>query len=211
MAKVIVLKKDNGMVAVMYPCWDARGVTLIPGRPEIPAVPAVPEVKQSKTTPYQPAIPAQDAIPAVAPQVLSADGLIVPGITSVESEDDFIARLVSGLPKGIEFVIMDESDLPNADSDFFEAWAFGKAIIVDLTAAKNIWRDKLRQLRDPVMAQLDIAYMRADEVGDIEAKAQIAAKKQALRDLPNHKSIAGATNTIQLRNAGLDIISANSP
>lgn len=209
--KVIALKKDNGMVAIIYPCPYARGITLLPGTPEIPAVPAMQEVSQSKTTPYQPATPEIPAIPATPLQILGADGVVIPGLSNIESEDEFIARITSTIPQEQEYVVIDNDYLPNADSDFFDAWAFGKAVIVDLTAAKNIWRDKLRQLRDPVMAALDIAYMRADETGDIEAKAQITAKKQALRDLPNHKSIAAATNTIQLRNAGLDIISANSP
>ncbi len=177
MTKVIVLKKDNGMVAIVYPCESARGITLIPGQDEIPAVPAFEEVQQSKTTPYQPARDAIPAVPAVPPSVMGADGVIIPGLTQVESEDDFLNRIASGLPQGMQFMIVDNSTLPNADSDFFEAWKYGPAVTIDLPTAKDIQRVKLQAIRQPVLDALDIAYQIADETNDTATKAVIIAKK----------------------------------
>lgn len=209
MGKVIAVKKDNGMTAIIYPCPDAMGVTLIPGKPAIPAVPAKPEQKQSKTTPF---IAAQAEIPEVPeqlPQVMGADGVVIPGLTEIENEDQFCARIAQAMNLK-DFIVVDNDSLPNADSDFFEAWAYGPAITVDITAAKEIQRDKLRQLRVAPLAALDAAYNQADERGDMTTKTAIAAKRQALRDITTLPAITNAITTIQIRNAGLDVLAANS-
>ena len=58
-------------------------------------------------------------------------------------------------------------------------------IIVDINAAKEIWKDKFREVRKPILEKLDVEYMRALEVRDIQKQQQIATKKQQLRDITN--------------------------
>jgi hypothetical protein len=56
-------------------------------------------------------------------------------------------------------------------------------IIVNPNKAKAIWKDKWREARKPLLASLDIEFMRAVESVDTTKQAEIAAKKQALRDV----------------------------
>lgn len=56
-------------------------------------------------------------------------------------------------------------------------------IIVNVNKAKEITKDRLRAERAPLLAGLDVAYQRADEIGDAEKKAEVVAEKQRLRDI----------------------------
>jgi hypothetical protein len=70
-----------------------------------------------------------------------------------------------------------------SDRNFRGAWVLsGNVISEDLTKAKEIFADKVREARTPLLAALDTDYMKA-----LEASAdttQIVADKQALRDAP---------------------------
>jgi len=66
---------------------------------------------------------------------------------------------------------------------FRNAWALdGTVISEDLTAAKAIFADKVREARAPLLEALDADYMKALEAN--ADTAQIVADKQALRDAP---------------------------
>lgn len=70
-------------------------------------------------------------------------------------------------------------------------------ITIDMTKAKNVWRDKIRAARDPLFAPLDIQFQRALETGaDTSA---IVAKKQALRSAPDDPAIEAATTLDALK------------
>jgi hypothetical protein len=57
------------------------------------------------------------------------------------------------------------------DRYFRNAWTDnGNAIEVDLNKAKDIQKDKLRKLRTPLLEQLDLEYLKADEQSDRTAK-----------------------------------------
>ncbi len=56
-------------------------------------------------------------------------------------------------------------------------------IIVNPNKAKAIWKDKWREARKPLLASLDIEFMKAVESADTAKQAEIAAQKQALRDV----------------------------
>lgn len=58
-------------------------------------------------------------------------------------------------------------------------------VTVDINAAKEIWKDKFRLARKPILEKLDIEFIRALEAGDTQKQQEIAAKKQALRDITN--------------------------
>lgn len=57
------------------------------------------------------------------------------------------------------------------------------SIIINPDKAKAIWKDKWREARKPILASLDVEFMKAVESGDSSKQAEIAAKKQALRDV----------------------------
>tara|TARA_S200002703_G_scaffold62693_2_gene54438 strand:+ start:5016 stop:5375 length:360 start_codon:yes stop_codon:yes gene_type:complete len=67
--------------------------------------------------------------------------------------------------------------------DFRGAWLLsGTVISEDLTVAKEIFANKIREVRVPLLTVLDADYMKA-----LESNAdttQIIADKQALRDAP---------------------------
>jgi hypothetical protein len=65
-------------------------------------------------------------------------------------------------------------------------------IIVNPNKAKAIWKDKWREARKPLLASLDIEFMKAVETADTEKQAEIATQKQALRDV-TQTEIAGNT------------------
>lgn len=92
-------------------------------------------------------------------------------------------------------IIIDHAALPDAN-DFFEAWELnGEHITVNLNKARDITKQRLRDERAPLLAELDVAFQRALENG--ADTAAIVAEKQRLRDLP---MLADSCNTLdQLR------------
>jgi hypothetical protein len=56
-------------------------------------------------------------------------------------------------------------------------------IIINPDKAKAIWKNKWREARKPILASLDIEFMRAVESGDATKQSEISAKKQELRDV----------------------------
>lgn len=86
-----------------------------------------------------------------------------------------------------------------AERTFREGWeanADTGIISVNMEAAKDIWRDKIRLAREPELAKLDTAFMKALEAGS--STTQIVADKQALRDAPAHAGIDAATTPDEL-------------
>ena len=68
---------------------------------------------------------------------------------------------------------------------------------VDMSKAKDIHKDNIREARKDKLAALDIEYQRATETGaDTSA---IVSKKNALRDYPAHAGITTAQNTQDLK------------
>lgn len=57
------------------------------------------------------------------------------------------------------------------------------SIQVNMNKAKDIWRDKWRNARNPLLADLDVEFMRAVESGDTAKQTEVATKKQELRDV----------------------------
>ena len=68
-------------------------------------------------------------------------------------------------------------------------------LTVNITKAKEIWKDKIRSARKSKLEELDVEYMRAQEAGaDTSA---IVAKKQELRDYPAQVDSATTTDEIK--------------
>jgi len=93
-------------------------------------------------------------------------------------------------------IIVQDSELPQADNDFFDAWELANGVVtVNLDKAKEITKARLRAERAPLLAAQDVLYMRAVETG--ADTAAIVAEKQRLRDVT---ALADAcTTTEELR------------
>jgi hypothetical protein len=70
-------------------------------------------------------------------------------------------------------------------------------IIVNLDKARAIWKDKWREARKPLLASLDIEFMKAVETADTEKQAEIASKKQALRDVTQTEIVGNTPEEIK--------------
>lgn len=80
-------------------------------------------------------------------------------------------------------------------------------ITINMGKARDIHRDLMRQVRAPLLAELDIVYQRSMEVGaDISA---IVAKKQALRDVTADPAIEFAQTTEELKAVWPDCLKGN--
>jgi len=96
-----------------------------------------------------------------------------------------------------------------AERTFRGAWESNVPgiISVDMAAARDIWRDKIRQARIEPLEALDTAFMKALETG--ADTTQITADKQALRDAPTDAGIDAATTPAELaavQPAGLTVV-----
>ena len=74
-------------------------------------------------------------------------------------------------------------------------------ITIDMTKAKEIAKTNLRAERAPVLASLDVSYVRALESGNTELQTAIAEQKQALRDITAHETIVNASDADSLKTA----------
>ena len=89
-----------------------------------------------------------------------------------------------------------------SDRAFRGAWSLsGSVISEDLDTAKNIFRDKVREVRKPLLDAEDVVYMKAMEADDADAKAASVTKKTNLRDAPAASAITNAANIAALKAA----------
>ena len=89
-----------------------------------------------------------------------------------------------------------------SDRHFRGAWSLsGDVISEDLDTAKTIFKDKIREVRKPLLEAEDVAVMRAIEEDDATAKAAAIAKKASLRDAPSAAAITSATTIAELKAA----------
>lgn len=119
---------------------------------------------------------------------------------TAETLTNEIAHAFAGsASKPVRFRVLSPGEVP-ADRTFRNACRDdGTTLVHDLSAAREIWRDRLRVARAPRLSALDVAYQRADEQQDAVKKARITAEKQVLRDLPADPAIEAATTTEDLK------------
>lgn len=104
--------------------------------------------------------------------------IIIPADPSMSIEDIASKDVPSGLP----FKIVNSLEI---DRNYRSAYEFDleSGIIINIEKAKSIHLDKFRAARTPLLAKLDVEYMRALEVEDSLKASQIAIAKQELRDV----------------------------
>ena len=69
------------------------------------------------------------------------------------------------------------------------------AITIDITKAKEIWKDKIRFKRAGALKKLDLDFMKAQENGT--DTTSIVADKNTLRDLPEQVNTASTIDEIK--------------
>ena len=89
-----------------------------------------------------------------------------------------------------------------SDRHFRGAWKLsGSTISEDMTKAKEIFKDKIREARKPLLDAEDVVYMKALEASDSSAQAASVAKKKKLRDAPAATAIDNADTIAKLKAA----------
>jgi hypothetical protein len=74
-----------------------------------------------------------------------------------------------------------------------------KMIQIDMAKAIEIQRNRIRAAREPLLAALDVEFMRAVERGDQAEQARVVAEKQRLRDLTNDPRLTAAQTVDELK------------
>ena len=68
-------------------------------------------------------------------------------------------------------------------------------VTINISKAKDIWKDKIRVARKFKLEELDVQYMRAQEAGS--DTSAIVTKKQELRDFPTQVDSATTVDEIK--------------
>ena len=99
-----------------------------------------------------------------------------------------------------------------SDRHFRGAWSLsGTVISEDMTKAKEIFKDKIREVRAPLLEAEDVTYMKALEAGDRDAQAASVTAKNALRDAPAASAITNAADIAALKAAWDTSVLGDSP
>ena len=99
-----------------------------------------------------------------------------------------------------------------SDRHFRGAWSLsGSVISEDLAVAKEIFKDKIREVRAPLLEAEDVVYMKALEADDADAKAASVTKKTNLRNAPAASAITSASNIAALKAAWDTDLLGDSP
>ncbi len=104
-----------------------------------------------------------------------------------------IKEAMKDIPKGAEYKIVEEHEIGGLDRTFRNAWTYDMKI--DIPKAKEIWKEKLRRDREPLLKQLDVDYMRALESGDLTDT--IIVEKNRLRDITERVDSAKTIKSIK--------------
>ncbi len=97
-----------------------------------------------------------------------------------------------------------------SDRHFRGAWSLsGSVISEDVTKAREIFRDKIREVRVPLLAAKDVELMKALEAGT--STTAIATAKDALRDAPAAAAIDSASDIASLKAAWDTSVLGDSP
>ena len=96
--------------------------------------------------------------------------------------------------------------------DFRGAWTLeGDVMKEDLSAAKELFKSKIKEARTPLLASEDVAFMMALENDDSKAKTASVAKKKALRDATKASAIDAASSIEELTAAWDTSVLGDSP
>ena len=93
------------------------------------------------------------------------------------------------------------SSMPS-DRHFRNAWTLsGTVISEDLAIAKTMFKDKIREVRKPLLEAQDVLFMKALESGSSSAQTTAKNEKTKLRDAPAASAITNAKTITELKAA----------
>ena len=97
-----------------------------------------------------------------------------------------------------------------ANRDFRGAWSLSGTVLSEvMDKAKDIFKDNIREVRQPLLEAKDVELMKALETSaDTSA---IATAKDALRDAPAASAISSATTIAELKAAWDTSVLGDSP
>ena len=99
-----------------------------------------------------------------------------------------------------------------SDKHFRNAWTLsGSTITEDLTLAKTMFKDKIREVRTPLLVAQDVAYMKALEADSSDDQTTAKNAKTALRNAPAASAITNAANIGALKSAWNTSLLGDSP
>jgi hypothetical protein len=130
----------------------------------------------------------------------SDDGLVVISPAShldIKEAAEYLA------PVGSKYRIVEENQLPD-DPDFWGAWTIDCK--VDIKKAKEIWKSRMRAVRDQKLKALDIEWMKAMENGEVKVASSVAAKKQMLRDVTEREDFRKLRTLKQIKSYWPEIL-----
>jgi len=70
-----------------------------------------------------------------------------------------------------------------------------------MTTAKTMFKDKIREVRKPLLEAQDVAYMKALESGSSSAQTTVKNEKTKLRDATDASAITDAKTIVELKSA----------
>ena len=127
---------------------------------------------------------------------------------TAEAVEEEIAKLETGLPaekwpvRSWRFCAAE--DFP-VDRTYRDAWRdTGTEIIHDMAHAREIHREHLRRDRAPILAALDVEYLRALEGTAKRTPGEVVSEKRRLRDITKHPAIDAAQTVEELKAVRLE-------
>jgi len=134
------------------------------------------------------------------------------GVSVVSPTPEFCANpantidmLLRTLPLGVHFEIHQAEDMPT-DRYFRNAWKLDGGVSVDLVQAREIHMINLRVQRDEMLSELDVPFQRALEDKDTVMQDNIAAKKNALRDMPRNADMSSLETPEKIKEFMPDVL-----
>lgn len=119
--------------------------------------------------------------------------------------------VASSVPANTQYVVIDNADIPQ-NRKYRGAWKANtetNQLEFDMTKAKEIHKTHLRKARKPILDDLDVEYIKADEQGNTALKMEIANTKNILRNITINSSINTAQTITQLMNVWPTILGTN--
>ena len=129
--------------------------------------------------------------------------VVTPNINTNEilTEEEAVQRAFDKLPSSAINPQIVEADTISSDRTFRNAWEKDEKVIkTNMTKAKDMTKDRLREERKPLLEAQDILFNRALE--DSADTSAIVTEKNRLRDIT--KQVDGMTTLNQLKAATTD-------
>ena len=131
------------------------------------------------------------------------------GTVSVIHPTGDVDNAIKDVPSGKAYKIVDDSVIPS-DRSFRDAWVQdNETIKEDITKARELHKNRIRDARKPKLEALDVEFQKALETS--ADTASIVSKKQALRDAPADSGITSAADGDALKAQWNTAILGTSP